>query len=264
VTGQKPVPFKPKNKQMKNQQASQSQETTMAEKMRIVQWLSFFPALTLMAFTRQRLGFRVLKPTNLIGITMVIWVIQGICNMNILIFHTVDGVFSAFPWVFLAAGFWQRRQRWQELRNGQCCHTYSSGISFLERIPFLPAYFKDQRRLYRWGEPVLLFFLSMGVGILLSQGLARWMALSAIAMAIYEQNAYDRQLERDLDILDSLVESEVQTLTVKHFTESKLGEQGLSLEQSAGVVSTGAAYDIKKQIERLRAKRERATATEPS
>lgn len=230
--------------------------------MKIVQWLSFFPALTLMVFTRQRLGFRVLKPTNLIGITMVIWFIQGICGMNILFLHQVGGVFSAFPWIFLTMGFWQRRARWKELLAGQCWHSYSSGISFLEKIPFMPAYFKDQRRLYRWGEPALLFLLSMGVGILLSQGLARWMALSAIAMAIYEQTAYDRQLERDLDILDSLVASEVQSSTVQHFTEPQAGEQVLSLDQTAGVVSTGAAYDIKKQIERLRAKRAKTPAAD--
>jgi hypothetical protein len=247
---------------MKNQQTSQSQETTMAEKMKIVQWASFFPALTLMVFTRERLGFRVLKPTHVLGITMVIWFIQGICNMNILIFHAVGGVFSAFPWVFMVAAFWQRRARWKQLLQGQCWHTYSSGISFLERVPFMPAYFKDQRRIYRILEPALCFFLSMGVGILLSQGLARWMALASIAMAIYEQNAYDRQLERDLDILDSLVESEVQNEAVKHFTGPKADEQDFSLTQTAGVVSTGAAYDIKKQIERLRAKRAKALDTE--
>jgi len=103
-----------------------------------------------------------------------------------------------------------------------------------------------------------------GLGILLSQGLARWMALSAIAMAIYEQNAYDRQLERDLDILDSLVASEVQSSTVQHFTGPQADEQVLALDQTAGVVSTGAAYDIKRQIERLRAKRATATSGENS
>jgi hypothetical protein len=114
---------------------------------------------------------------------MVIWFIQGICGMNILFLHSVGGVFSAFPWVFMAAAFWQRRARWKELLAGECWHTYSGGISFLERLPFMPAYFKDQRRIYRILEPALCFFLSMGVGILLSPGLARWMALSAIAMA---------------------------------------------------------------------------------
>ena len=226
----------------------------MAEKMKILQFLAFFPALTQMVFTRERLGFRLLKPSNLLGITMFIWFIQSICSLNLLIFHPVGAIFSAFPWIFLAAGFWQRRKRWQELVNGECWHTFSSGISFLEKLPFIPRYLRDQRRIYRWLEPALCFFLAMGVGILLSPALARWMALAAIATAIYEQNAYDKQLERDLDILDSLVASEVQNQAVMHFTGPQANVQDLSLAQTSGV-STGAAHDIKKQIERLRAKR---------
>jgi hypothetical protein len=230
----------------------QPQDLTMSEKIKIIEWLALFPALSIFVFTRRRLGLRLVRPTHLIGTAMFIWGIQSVCDLNIFIFHSVGSIFNAFPWVMLAAGFRQRHQRWQELKKGQLWHTRSTGISYLDLLP-LPLFLRDQRRLQRFCEPALLFILAMGIGLLFSEALARWVALSAFATAIYEQCAYDRQLENDLTTLDTLIESDVQNETVKFFTEPQQDEQMLSMDQTSGV-QTGAAHDIKKQIERLKAK----------
>lgn len=69
---------------------------------------------------------------------------------------------------------------------------------------------------------------------------------------MHEQDAYQAQLNRDLDTLDGLVAAEVQAETVKHF-EGKQPEEQRSIEETAGI-PTGLAPDIHRQVELRRAK----------
>jgi hypothetical protein len=151
----------------------------------------------------------------------------------------------------LTVAFLERYRRWRELCNGERWHTLSPGISYLELLP-LPAFFKAHRRIYRFLDPLACFIFSMFFGAFVSQPLARWFAFSSFALFIYEQTLFEKQLDRDLDILDGLVAAEVQTETVEHFAGPQADEQRRTLEDTAGI-PTGVAFDIHRQIEKRRA-----------
>ena len=232
-------------------QAQPTQDLTLSEKMKIVQYLSILPAITIMVFMRRKVGFRMLKPSWLIGMACFLWFIDGVCNTNFLILSPCGPIFSDFPWVMLAAGFFQRFLRWRDLCNGKRWHTFSPGISYFELLP-LPRFLKAHRRIYRFIDPLACFIFSMYFGMYFSSPLARWFALSSFALFIYEQALFERQLDRDLDILDGLVAAEVQTETVEHFAGPQPDEDRRTLEETAGI-PTGVAYDIHRQIETRRA-----------
>jgi len=151
----------------------------------------------------------------------------------------------------------QRYRRWKELCNGERWHTMSPGISYLELLP-LPPILRAHRRIYRFLDPAAVFVFSMFFGMFISRPLAQWFAISSFALFIFEQTLFEKQLDRDLDILDGLVVAEVQAETVKHFEGPQPGEQERTLEETAGI-PTGVAFDIHRQIEIRRAK-ERAAA----
>lgn len=83
--------------------------------------------------------------------------------------------------------------------------------------------------------------------------LARWIAFSSIALFIYEQTVYEKQLDRDLDVLDSLIAAEVQGETVEHFSGGQAEATERSIQETGGI-PTGVAFDIHRQIEHRRAK----------
>jgi hypothetical protein len=232
-------------------QAQPTQDLTLSEKMKIVQYLSILPAITIMVFMRRKVGFRMLKPSWLIGMACFLWFIDGICNTNILIFSPCGFIFSDFPWVMLIAAFFQRYLRWRDLCNGKRWHTYSPGISYFELLP-LPKFLKAHRRIYRFIDPLACFVFAMYFGVYFSRPLARWIAFSSLALFIYEQALFEKQLDRDLDILDGLVAAEVQTETVEHFAGPQPQEVQRTLEETAGI-PTGVAFDIHRQIEKRRA-----------
>ncbi len=57
-----------------------TQQTSLTDKMKIVQTLAVFPAITLMVFIRQKIGFRMLKPSRLIAVAIFIMFIDGLCS----------------------------------------------------------------------------------------------------------------------------------------------------------------------------------------
>jgi hypothetical protein len=80
----------------------------------------------------------------------------------------------------------------------------------------------------------------------MSHGLGMWVSFSGFALFMVEQFSYEKDLERALDTVDGLIESEVQQQVVEHFDEG--GPQPtprsrpLSIEETAGV-PTGIAPD---------------------
>jgi hypothetical protein len=235
---------------------TRNEDLTLSDKMKIVQYLAIFPAITIMVFMRRKVGFRMLKPSWLITMAFILWFLGGLAS--IIPFVQPPGIiFEKFPLLLLAVGFLQRYRRWRELCNGERWHTMSPGISYLELLP-LPAILKAHRRIYRFLDPAAVFIFSMFFGVFVSRALAQWFAFSSFCLFIFEQTLFEKQLDRDLDILDGLVVAEVQTETVKHFEGPQPGEAQRSLEDTAGI-PTGVAFDIHKQIELRRAK-ERAAA----
>jgi hypothetical protein len=231
-------------------QTQRSDDLTLTEKMKIVQYLSILPAITIMVFMRRKVGFRMLKPSWLIGMAFFLMFINDL-TVALPFVHPAGTIFYEFPYVMLLFGFFQRYRRWRDLCSGQRWHTLSPGISYLELLP-LPAFLRAHRRIYRFLDPLACFIFSMFFGVFFSEPLARWLAFSSFALFIYEQALFERQLDRDLDILDGLVAAEVQTETVEHFAGPQGDEESRTLEDTAGI-PTGVAFDIHRQIETRRA-----------
>jgi hypothetical protein len=136
--------------------AQPTQELTLSEKMKIVQYLSVYPAITVMVFIRRKVGFRMLKPSRLIAMFVILTVINDVFGM---FSHGLGFFFSNYAWVMLGFGFFQRWLRWRDICRGERWHTMSPGISYLEALP-LPSFLTVQRRIYRFVEPILCYTLA--------------------------------------------------------------------------------------------------------
>jgi len=221
---------------------------TWMEKINFVRAFSRFPAITVMVFIRRKIGFRMMNPTWLIILAIIMLLTPVIFKAAAAPFGFLMVIYAL---ALLGLGFFQRWQRWQELCNGEHWHTYSPGISYLETLP-LPPFFRSHGRVGRFLDPAAVAIVALLVGIILSHGLGIWLLLSAFFLYVHEQDAYQAQLNRDLDTLDGLVAAEVQAETVKHF-EGKQPEEQRSIEETAGI-PTGLAPDIHRQVELRRAK----------
>jgi hypothetical protein len=227
------------------------QELTLSEKAKIIQNLAGYPALTMMVFIRRKVGYRMLKPSRLITMAFILKFLDGLTYL--IPFASPAGeIFAEFPLVMLAFGFFQRWRRWKELCNGERWHTMSPGISYLEALP-LPAFLTAHRRIYRFVEPFLLFIGSMLIGMFFSQGLGRWVFFCSFCLFIYEQALYEKQLDRDLDVLDGMIAAEVQGETVEYFSGEQPEQRERTIQETSGI-PTGVAFDLHRQIEKLRAK----------
>ena len=87
------------------------------------------------------------------------------------------------------------------------------GSELFEFLP-LPSSF-----VHRYLDPILVFLLGNWIGGF-APLLGLWMKISAVSIGCLEQIAYSAALENDLDILDSMLESEVQAAAVQHFEGS--------------------------------------------
>jgi len=94
-------------------------------------------------------------------------------------------------------------------------------------------------------------------GVFVSVAVARVLALSALALAIYQQALYEARLEQDMDKLDLLLESEAASETVKFFTESQSNQEEQFLDNATGT-PTGVDFNLSRQIEKLRARQAKA------
>ena len=234
---------------MPTPQDKKFEELPWLEQVDLFRRLSLFPAITVMVFIRRKIGFRVMNPTWLIILTIIIFIFPDLPGG---LPSPTDGLMKFYALVMLALGLFHRSRRWRELCRGERWHTYSPGISILEFLP-LPGFLKSNRRVNRFLDPALVVIIGLII-LALSKPLGIWIIFSAFFLYVYEQNLYEKQLARDLDILDGMVAAEVQEETVKLF-EGKLTENiQRPLAETAGI-PTGLAPDIHKQIQLRRAKR---------
>jgi hypothetical protein len=221
------------------------------QRFKFIRQLSLFPAITVMVFTRRRLGYRMMNPTWLL-IMMIIMLVA------VAVFPDWAGPFKPIMVIYALAmwgmGLWHRRQRWTELGSGVRWHTYSPGISWLEYIPW-PAFFQGHSRVRRFIEPPVVAIIGLIVVFLLSRGLGMWIIWSALFLSVFEQDLFEKQLAMSLDTLDGLVNSEVQEENVKHFQQAQPNQKPRSIEDTAGI-PTGIAPDIEKQVALRKAKRQ--------
>jgi hypothetical protein len=116
--------------------------------------LCFFPSLTLIVFTRRRLGLRLLKPIWIVRtfILLQLYAMFGVALMNGKLIDV--RLIQWFSLAFLIAASVQYWRSWREFNRGIRLHTFSSGISYLEKCR-VPRFLRTHRRIYRLLDPLI-------------------------------------------------------------------------------------------------------------
>jgi hypothetical protein len=227
---------------MAQQQQSQWQQMSLAEKADVLSNLALFPAMTILPFLRRRIGYRFLNPTYYQIMVLLLWLLAA--------FSAVGDPASAAPLllfglVVLIVASVERWMQWKEIKSGVRWHTYSRGIPWL-------CYFFPLREtvVKRFIDPALAAVIGI-VLALLFHWLGYFIVFSAICLMIFESADYQRSINRMLDQLDAQVESEIVAENVEYYGQGgQAGER--PVEQTAGI-PTGADPDLASVIARRQA-----------
>jgi hypothetical protein len=210
-----------------------------------IKWLMRFPALTVMIFFRKHLGYRLLNPLHILVVTgAIIFLSLHLQNGN------PEGGGEDLMWFGIVAfclGMLRRAMSWKELQLGLSVHSYYIGTSPFE-FRWLPAYLLRQRRMARFADPlfcIVLGFLYARV----SAPLGYWLMFAGLSTRAFEDAVFRKELNRDLDLADGLIMSDVYTRSVERFSQPP----PQSTEQSSGL-PTGLAADVQMQMNRRKTK----------
>jgi hypothetical protein len=225
------------------------EDKSLMSKFDFVKAFSIFPALVVMIFIRQRVGFRMLKPNWLMSISAVLFAL-GVAFPSA---AKPDGLpMILFAIVFFGMGLFLRHRRWNEICSDFRWHSRSSGVSYLQMLP-LGRFWKSHSRIYRFLDPLLCFLVAAPIWFF-SISLAACITWSGLFLFIYEENKYQMSIEHDLDVLDGLIASEVQAETAARFSGTNPDDRQREIEETAGI-PTGVAPDLHRQVEIRKAKR---------
>jgi len=213
--------------------------------MEFSQWIMQFPALTVMVFLRRDLGYRLLNPLALMAVTGFLSLISISAQPD-----NADNqpVFLLlFAVMAFIVGMSQRLKRWQELNRGVRQHSYYIGTSCFETIRWLPMFCRRNRRTARFIDPFVCIIIGAAL-FPVSRFLAMWLIFSGICLRSFEYVIHQRERNRNLDMIDSLIISEAQGETVERFEEPP----GAESQQPDPGIPTGIGDDIKSKIKKLK------------
>lgn len=229
-------------------QGQQEQPITFEQKINILQSITLFPALTVMVFLRRKIGFRFLDLMKIQIMVVLLWAYGTFSSIT---FGPAAGVIIfLFSLAVLIAAIIERRLRWREIKRGISWHTYSRGISWFSG--FLPF---PEIMVRRFVDPavalipgIALFFIFRPLGF--------YLILSAVSLFVFETIDYQKQIDRMLDQIDNLVESEVVSDNVEYFQQ---GGAAIArpVEETAGI-PTGTDPDLAASIARRRARNQKS------
>ena len=210
------------------------------EQYRTAQWLMQFPALTLMVFLRRDLGYRLLNPLALVATFGLLFVLAVLSSPDNGANRPMD--LAVFAVVGFTISMALRIRRWWTMNRSARQHSYYIGTSHFDH-KWVPDIFRSNRRAARFLDPIAC----AGIGIALfnvSRALATWLILSALCLRAYEFMIHERQHNVELDLTDSLIESESQA----EMLESGLHPQDSSIETHGKAIPTGIGDDIRHKI----------------
>ena len=200
--------------------------------------LASYPALSLMLFLRRDIGSRVLAPGVGIIALIIIMLSAFVRPQN----RPKD--LFIFGLIVLIEGCRQRYLRWQEFHQGVRQHSFYIGCSRFKN-EHTPPFLSQKRRIERFVD----YGVAFAVGTLLlhlSPALGAWIMFAAVCLGVLETAVHLKLTSDQLDMVDGLVKSEVQSDAVDRFAEAdsvagQLGGQALP---------TGIGADIAGHLER--------------
>lgn len=214
--------------------------------------LASFFAMTVTPPLRIRQGYNMLQPGAALVMTGVMLLFNALMNFQVAVpligrvgAHETSDALWYYAFAFLGFALWNRRARWKELLRGERWHSYSRGVSRLES--FVPL---RQDLIYRIADPAAAF---LGGALLRKLGvsaLGLWFEIGGVCLYLVENYAYEIALDRDLAILDSLLESDVAAATAEHFTAQEEGQAKSRSIRDTGGIATGADAGLEAVIAR--------------
>ena len=209
------------------------------EQFHFVQWLMQFPSLSVMVFLRRDIGYRILHPGILAAVTGALVTVTVLSAPDNPDARPMD--LLVFALLFFVIGMYQRIKRWTDLKRGIIQHSHYIGSSPFD-FRWLPRFCRINRRIPRFVDPIFCTVLGM-VLFPVSRALSMWLVFSGLCLRSYEYQINRRQLNYDLDMMDSLVMSARQA----HIMEQYDGTPNSQPQPAAGI-PTGLADDIRDHI----------------
>ena len=210
---------------------------SLFEQTELFQRLSVFPALTLMVFTRTHIGFRLLHPLviGLFAFAMVF--LSALVSPSIL-----PKFLFWHGCAFAVLSVIHRLRRWWDFRKGVKQHSYYLGTSIFDVS--WPRFVRRHRLIARWVEPLLWFALAYWLAQRGAVAEALWIGFCAMFLRAAEEYTHRRERNRDMDMVDGLVASEVQSDTVEQFSQSGTSAASAAVA-SGGAIATGLSPELK-------------------
>jgi len=263
---------------MEQNGSTTQQKTTIAQKIAMAASVALFFATPVIILLRKKSGYRFLNPTRvfIMVLLLLFWGMASMINASTAGYASittseytgqpvdmqaitgqqfagyVGGIATIiFAIIVLAVGMLQRFLRWRDITRGVPWHTYSRGVSLLSFLPLA------DNKIKRFVDPLVCIVVGLVVLLIHLNYLSYYLFFAGACLFIFEAWDYDQALNQSLDMLDSLVESEVMSSNVEYYSQPNPTQR--PLEQTAGI-PTGIAPDIQHQIER----RQRRTATLPN
>jgi hypothetical protein len=224
------------------------------------------PGLSVMVFTRKRLGVRMVSKPAVIFVSFTLFMF-GWWNVLYGLVSSAAGRSwrGVNPWLLLFAvvvfimGMRRNRGAWNELRAGRLWLTYSRGVS---RLKGLAQSMSIPPRLVTSAlEPLLCLVAAIVAFTLLSSwGLAAWLLWTGLCLAVAEEIDVYLSRERVLDEMDALLMGEVQSQEIKLLRTAERalpGEDDIpkTKPEEIGLSTDHEADDIQRQLERRRQRR---------
>jgi len=212
----------------------------IAQQFEIASWLTKFPALTIMPFLRNDVGYRLLNPLHLFVMNGTLAFAAWFFDLSYPTANWVD--LFMFACASFLLGLIQRQRRFWDYQRGKAQHSYYIGTSGWEFLPF-PRFIRRHRLLARFADP--LSCAAAGVFLLpVSCVLGCWLIFSSMCLHIFEETVRRKERNENMDMMDSLVASQVHTQTVEHFEQPQESPK----RQPSIAVPTGIGADIRGKI----------------
>ncbi len=223
-------------------------QLSLFEKSRLLQAWATYPALTILVIWRSDVGSRLVTAPGTAVVFLLMLLIAAVCPP-----HSRPVFLAGYTGFFLLGCLFQRFKRWREFRKGVRQHSYSIGSTGFNPwlLRFVPNFVLRHRLIERFIEPPLFGYLGWLCCTYLSTALGGWLIFAAICFFITEASVTERERERQMDMVDGLVASEVQSETVERFSPPADSHAA----HSDDVIRTGVSDDIAGAIARRKQRR---------
>jgi len=190
-----------------------------------------------MLFLRRNIGYRLNDPLSLLGVTVVMFLFSGLARNT-----PYAELLQIFAVLVFFVGLMERGKRWKEFRSGERRHSYYVGDSFLESA-WMPAFLRRERRIPRFVDPAVAAITGLVVWNV-CPALGLWLTFSGLCLRFFEDAVYRKQIERDMDLVDSMIESEIQEEVIEQYSVRIHNPT----DRPVNGIPTGCSADIQKTI----------------